>query len=47
MQMPALLTITGIVTRVICGALVYTLRRDLQRMCSVKLMYYSKMKSLV
>lgn len=42
--MPALLTITNIVTSVICGALVHTLRKDLQRMCPVKLMYYSKTK---
>lgn len=47
MQMPDLLTITDIVTGVICGASVRALRRDLQKMCPVKLMYYSKMKSLV
>lgn len=47
MQMPALLTTTDIVTGVICGAPVHTLGWDLQKMCPVKLMYYSKMKSLL
>lgn len=45
MQMPALLTISHIITRVTCGAPKHTLRRDLQKMCPAKL-YGSEMKSL-
>jgi len=44
--MPALLTITDIITSVICGAPVHTLRRDLQKVSPIKLICYCKMKSL-